>query len=180
MSSSERVGVDKALVEGKDALMVAADRAGAHMGWAMQCEWRGRCQEAIAAYTTAIRTEPNMTGPRTNLASLLERVVQQTTPEQRPAILQRIGQLRNQELPLIARDAELAPENPGIQYRYGLALYLAGKMDQALEQLELAVELAPQVPDFRQARDLLLQRINQDQKSNRSAPPPAAGKSGGD
>jgi hypothetical protein len=46
--------------------------------------------------------------------------------------------------------------------------------------LELAVELAPQVPDFRQARDLLLQRINQDQKSNRSAPPPAAGKSGGD
>ena len=180
MSSSERVWVDKALVEVKDALMVASDRAGAHMGWAMLCEGRGRSQEAIDAYTTAIRTEPNMTGPRTNLASLLERVVQQTTPEQRPAILQRIGQLRNQELPLIARDAELAPENPGIQYRYGLALYLAGKMDQALEQLELAVELAPQVPDFRQARDLLLQRINQDQKSNRSAPPPAAGKSGGD
>ena len=84
-----------------------------------------------------------MTGPRTNLASLLERILQQTTPQQRPAIMQKIKQLREQELPLIARDAELASEDPGIQYRYGLVLYLAGKMDQALEQLELAVQLGP-------------------------------------
>lgn len=106
--------------------------------------------------------------------------------------MHKIKQLREQKLPLIARDAELAAENPGIQYRYGLALCLAGKIDKALEQLELAVQLVPQVRDFRQARDLLLQRINQDRqqqnqklqakKPNRSTPSvrSPAGKSGGD
>jgi tetratricopeptide (TPR) repeat protein len=166
MSSNERLRVDNALAEVKDSLMVASDRAGAHMGWAMLCEGRGRYQDAIEAYETAIRTEPNMTGPRTNLASMLERVLQQSGPQQREALMQRIEQLRNEELPLIARDAALAPENAGIQYRYGLALYLAGKIDQALEQLELAVKLAPDVADFRQARDLLMQRINQDSQQN--------------
>ena len=166
MSSNERLRVDNALAEVKDSLMVASDRAGAHMGWAMLCEGRGRYQDAIEAYETAIRTEPNMTGPRTNLASMLERVLQQSGPQQREALMQRIEQLRNEELPLIARDAALAPENAGIQYRYGLALYLAGKIEQALEQLELAVKLAPDVADFRQARDLLMQRINQDSQQN--------------
>ena len=137
----------------------------------MLCEGRGRYQDAINAYSTAIRTEPNMTGPRTNLASLLERILQQSQPAQRAEIMQRIEQLRAEELPLIARDAELAPENAGIQYRYGLALYLAGKIPQALEQLELAVQLAPDVPDFQQARDLLLQRIQQDEQQQSPAVP---------
>jgi tetratricopeptide (TPR) repeat protein len=166
MSSNERLRVDNALAEVKNSLMVASDRAGAHMGWAMLCEGRGRYQDAIEAYETAIRTEPNMTGPRTNLASMLERVLQQSGPQQREPLTQRIEQLRKDELPLIARDAALAPKNAGIQYRYGLALYLAGEIDQALEQLELAVKLAPDVSDFRQARDLLLQRINQDSGKN--------------
>ena len=171
LGASERSRVDKALSEVKEALMVASDRAGAHMGWAMLCEGRGRYQDAINAYSTAIRTEPNMTGPRTNLASLLERILQQSQPAQRAEIMQRIEQLRAEELPLIARDAELAPENAGIQYRYGLALYLAGKIPQALEQLELAVQLAPDVPDFQQARDLLLQRIQQDEQQQSPAVP---------
>ena len=170
MSTAERKRVDNALAEVKNSLMVASDRAGAHMGWAMLCEGRGRYQDAIEAYETAIRTEPKMTGPRTNLASMLERILPQSASQQRENIMLRIEQLRQEELPLIARDASLAPENPGIQYRYGLALYLAGEMDKALEQLEIAVELAPDVPDFRQARDLLLQRINEDARKNSVTP----------
>ena len=167
LSTAERKRVDDALAEVKNSLMVASDRAGAHMGWAMLCEGRRRYQDAIEAYETAIRTEPKMTGPRTNLASMLERLLPQSAPQQRENILLRIEQLRQEELPLIARDAALAPTNPGIQYRYGLALYLAGEIDKALEQLETAVELAPDVPDFRQARDLLQQRIDEDsQKSS--------------
>ena len=172
LSFNERQRVDQALEEVKSALMVASDRAGAHMGWAMLCEGRGRYQDAIEAYETAIRTEPKMTGPRTNLASMLERVVEQTSPQQRPALMQRVEQLRAAELPLIARDAELAPENPGIQYRYGLALYLAGELNQAIEQLELAVQLAPDVPDFRQARDLLRQKMDQDRQQDNPNPAP--------
>ena len=182
LSTGERKRVDDALAEVKTSLMVASDRAGAHMGWAMLCEGRGRYQDAIEAYETAIRTEPKMTGPRTNLASMLERVLPQSAPQQRESIMLRIEQLRQEELPLIARDAALAPENPGIQYRYGLALYLAGEMDKALEQLETAVELAPDVSDFRQARDLLLQRINEDSQKNSVSPgrKPSGTKSGSD
>jgi len=173
LNANERRKVDAALTEVQDALMVASDRAGAHMGWAMLCEGRGRYQDAIEAYETAIRTEPEMTGPRTNLASMLERVVDQTPPEQRPVIMQRVEQLRADELPLLARDAALAPDNPGIQYRFGLALYLAGKLEQAREQLELAVQLAPDVPVFRQARDLLQQKINQDSSPDPKPTPPS-------
>lgn len=182
LSSAERKRVDDALAEVKTSLMVASDRAGAHMGWAMLCEGRGRYQDAIAAYETAIRTESKMTGPRTNLASMLERVLPQAAPQQRESIMSRIEQLRQEELPLIARDAALAPTNPGIQYRYGLALYLAGDLDKALEQLETAVELAPDVPDFRQARDLLLQRINENSQKNSATPGgnPSGAKSGSD
>ena len=110
LSQAERQRVDDALAEVKTSLMVASDRAGAHMGWAMLCEGRSRFQDAIEAYETAIRTEPKMTGPRTNLASMLERVLPQSAPQQRESIMLRIEQLRQEELPLIARDAALAPD----------------------------------------------------------------------
>ena len=64
-----------------------------------------------------------------------------------------------EELPLLERDANLAPENASVQYRFGLALYLAGRMNEALERLETAAELEPDVPDFTRARDLLKQKI---------------------
>ncbi|MGI9475029.1 MAG: multiheme c-type cytochrome [Rubripirellula sp.] len=162
LTGNERTRVDLALREVKDALMVASDRAGAHMGWAMLCEGQGKFDQAIKAYETAILIEPKMTGPRTNLASMLERLAAQTSPLQSGTLMQRVQQLRDEELPLIARDASLAPENAAVQYRYGLALYLAKDMTKAMEQLERAVELAPEVNDFRQARDLLRQKLEQE------------------
>jgi Flp pilus assembly protein TadD len=57
----------------------------------------------------------------------------------------------------------LAPDSAGLQYRYGLALYLAGDMDQAMQRLNRAAELEPTVPDFRQARDLLKQKLDEQQ-----------------
>ena len=67
-----------------------------------------------------------MTGPRTNLAATLERVAQETRSPQAVDFLERAKQLRDQELPLLQRDASLAPTNADVQYRYGLALYLSG------------------------------------------------------
>ena len=104
-----------------------------------------------------------MTGARSNLAGLLEGLASQQTGPQAGQLQQRADQLRQDELPLLARDADLAPENGSIQYRYGLALYLAGQMEQAMNRLELAVELEPDVPDFRQARDLLKQKLQEGQ-----------------
>ena len=62
LNDSERTRVDLASEELKSGLMVANDRAGSHMGWAMLCEQRGRVNEAIESYETAIKVEPLMTG----------------------------------------------------------------------------------------------------------------------
>ena len=76
-------------------------------------------------------------------------------------MLEEAEKLRGEELPLLERDAKLAPENASVQYRLGLALYLAGRMADAMEKLELATKLEPDVPDFKQARDLLKEKLEQ-------------------
>jgi tetratricopeptide (TPR) repeat protein len=161
LRGSEKSRVDLALREVRDAIMMASDRAGAHMGWAMLREGQGRYAEAIEAYETAMRVEPGTTGPRTNLASLLERLASQSQGLQAAQLMSQVAQLRAAELPLLGRDASLAPDNAQVQYRYGLALYLAGRMTEAMERLNRATELAPDVPDFRQARDLLKEKLQQ-------------------
>lgn len=159
MSGAEQAGVDRALQEVESSILLTNDRAGAHMNWAMLCEARGRFNEAMDAYQTAMRVEPTTAGPRTNLAALLEQLASQSSPVKRADLIQRVDELRSGELPLLARDAGLAPENAAIQYRYGLALYLANRLDEAMQQLEQAVGLEPENEDFRQARDLLKQKL---------------------
>ena len=164
LSGSEKTRVNLLLRDVKESLMAASDRAGAHLGWAMLCEGQGRPEEAIQAYRTAIRVEPNTTGPRSNLSSLLERVASQRSATQAAEMLEEAEKLRSEELPLLERDAKLAPENASVQYRLGLALYLAGRMDDAMEKLELATKLEPDVPDFKQARDLLKEKLEQSEQ----------------
>lgn len=155
LSASEQSQVDLALREVKETLMVTADRAGAHMQWAAICEQRGRIAEAIQAYETAIRIEPKMAGPRTNLAALLDDVAQRGDDRARV----KAETLRRDELPLLARDANLAPDIAIIQYRYGLALYLSGDLTAALSRLERAVELDPTAQDYQLAVRLLKEKI---------------------
>jgi Flp pilus assembly protein TadD len=59
----------------------------------------------------------------------------------------------------LARDAELAPSNAFVQYRYGLSLYLDGQETAALAQLEKAVALDPTNPTFQQAVSLLREKL---------------------
>jgi tetratricopeptide (TPR) repeat protein len=155
LSAAEQSQVDLALREVKETLMITADRGGSHMEWAAICEQRGRVPEAIQAYDTAIRVEPEMAGPRTNLAALLDEIAQQGDERARL----KAEQLRRQELPLLARDASLAPNIATVQYRYGLALYLNGDLAGALKQLELALQLEPEVEDYQLAVRLLKEKI---------------------
>ena len=155
LTANEQTRVDLALREVKETLDGVADRSGAHLSWAALCEQRGKLPEAIAAYETAIKVEPNVAGARTNLAALLEQIA--SRGDQRA--VERAGVLRKQELPLLQRDAALVPENATIQYRYGLALYLQGDHSGALAQLNKAVELAPDVDDFKTAVTLLREKM---------------------
>ena len=119
-----------------------------------------RFGDAIESYQTAMRVEPNATGPRSNLAVLLENLAPNVAPEQREQFLRRAKKLRKESLPLLARDAALAPNMGRIQYQYGLALYLDGQLDGAMKQLEKAVELEPENEEFEQARRLLKEKID--------------------
>ena len=157
LSASDQSQVDLALREVKSMLMITSDRAGSHMAWAGLCEQRGKIPEAIVAYETAMRVEPTMAGPRTNLAALLDRVAERGDSR----ATARAERLRSEELPLLARDAELAPDNAVVQYRFGLALYLSGDLSASLDQLRRAVELDPDNEDYRLAVRLLQDKLDE-------------------
>ncbi|MEP4684828.1 MAG: HEAT repeat domain-containing protein, partial [Rhodopirellula bahusiensis] len=150
LSGTRQKQADAAIDAIESELMVASDRAGAHMAWASLSEQRGDYLEAAKAYQNAIRVQPSMSGPRTNYAAMLDQLVAAAVQSRvaQSAIVQLFGgsgtldaliqqasekanQLRLDELPLLGRDAKLASDNADVQYRYGLALYLSGDLPAA-------------------------------------------------
>jgi formate-dependent nitrite reductase cytochrome c552 subunit len=155
LTNNERTRVDLALQTVQSSLQQVADRSGAHLTWALLCEQRGMISEAIKAYETAIRVEPTVAGARTNLAAIFEQLGERGDQ----AAIEQANVLREQELPLLKRDAGLAPQNATIQYRYGLALYLHGDLEGALKQLQRAADLAPEVDEIQTALQLLKEKM---------------------
>jgi tetratricopeptide (TPR) repeat protein len=99
---------------------------------------------AIEAYRLASHVEPDVVGPRSNLAELLERVAQQEPDAGKAqAMILESRELRRIETGLLANEAKLLPDNASVQYRYGLSLYLIGEEDKAVAALERANELEP-------------------------------------
>jgi tetratricopeptide (TPR) repeat protein len=177
---SARIGGDKrqamqrAIQEFKNSLMVSNDRAAAHMGMGILYESMRDYDGAERAYLAAIRVESGVTGPRANLAHLLEtritdkqaQIQQVKTAEfaaQQFAIIQgyqkRIADLRLGELKLLERDAKLAPDLAPVQYRYGLAVYLAGDYAKAEAALVKAAKLEPRATEYLLAAALLFQKL---------------------
>ena len=83
-------------------------------------------------------------------------VSQQQLP---PQTMQVVKQLRGDEMVLLERDANLAPDNAFVQYRFGLSLYLNGESEKALVYLRKAAELEPEIEDFQLAVKLLLEKL---------------------
>ena len=166
MRGPQRQALKKAVEELKAGLMVTNDRAQAHMTLGILYEDLNEVSAAIRAYEAAIHVEPRAPGPRTNLAALLDRLVEQSSQYGgQPAALsearvyrERAKVLRAEELKLLERDAKLAPDNPMVQYRYGLLLYLHGREEEAEQALLRAYELEPMAADFALAIALLYQK----------------------
>ena len=172
----KRRKLNDVLEEFKAGMMVNSDRAGAHMALALLYEDQGELDAAVKEYKTAIEVENHATGPRSNLAALLDRLSHQTEQrvrqmasqgqrQQAEQLAKMIGRfqkeaakLREEELALLGRDARLAPDNLSIQYRYGLSLYLHNQEAEAEKTLVKAVELAPNTPDAVMALALLFQK----------------------
>ena len=138
---------NKALAEYRRGLEQNNDQANAHMGLGLLAEAQQDLPAAVAAYRNAIHVQADVTGPRSNLAALLEQNGQVGEAQK----------LRREELDLLARDAKLVPDNPWVQYRWGLALHLQERSADAVERLERACQLDPDEPTFRLGLTLLYQ-----------------------
>jgi Flp pilus assembly protein TadD len=178
-SSERRRQLASALEEYERGLMVTNDRAGSHMMLGALAEEQGRTDRAMKAYRDAIRVEPGLAGPRSNLAALNDRLAE--TEDARAAQASALHEaeavelakaeakrlrnesvrLRREELDLLARDTRLLPDAAGIHYRYGLLLYLHRRFEEAEEALEKAVATEPNNPDFLIGLILFLKERNE-------------------
>ncbi len=139
----------EALEEYRAGLRMNADQAGSHIALGVLAERMQRPHEALRAYQTAVHVQPDIAGPRSNLATLLEQSGQKQAAQR----------LRSEELQLLRRDVQRAPDFAVLQYRYGLSLYLNGQRGPALAALEKACSLEPENPDYHVATALLLERM---------------------
>ena len=176
LTGSQRKALAGPLQEYQAGVLASNDRAAAHMTLGILYESQGSERRAIAAYETAMRLEPRVTGPRTNLAAIYERRAQQAETRARQAAIsrndeaglkaaeeavryhQRVARLRAEELVNLKRDALLAPDNAMIQYRLGLSLYLHQQMREAEAALRKAARLEPNTAQFHMALTLLFQK----------------------
>lgn len=151
LMSPARRAMEDNLAEHRSALLVDGDQAGSHISLAMLAERQQDVTAAMEHYVDAIRVQPSVAGPRSNLAALLDSAGK---PDE-------AKRLRQQELPLLARDARLAPQSAGLQYRLGLAMYLAGRLDEVEAPIARAVELEPENTSYALFLALFYERQNQ-------------------
>ena len=122
-------------------------------------------KSAIAAYQTALRLGPHTTGPRTNLARLLDEAGRQDEATR----------LRKEELQLLARDVRHLPASvpppmrAAVHFRYGLALFLDAQIQQSREELEKAHQLDPNHPYFLFVLAKLYEQLEESEKAKACA-----------
>lgn len=143
------VAFDQALDEYRASQLVNFERAAPHINLGVLERQLGNLTKAVDALRTAIRLEPYLSGPRTELASLLA---------QQEGDADEIEKLRVEEADLLDRDATLLPNNADIVYRLGLMRYLLSEYAAASRALTKACELAPANFDFRMALALLQEK----------------------
>ena len=125
---------------------VHLDRAQSHRNLANVSMQMGDVEAAVASFRTAIRQEPYLTGPRTELSQLLARIAEDPNrrgPLQRSASPEEIRRLREEEIELLRRDMKLLPEDAGPHFHCGTLLYLLEKVDEARKEIVEACRLAP-------------------------------------
>ncbi|HVT29428.1 MAG TPA: multiheme c-type cytochrome [Lacipirellulaceae bacterium] len=146
LTDSQRKDFEKAMVEFRKSQGLSLDHAGAHLMLATFDRQQGRLKDAVDHLFNAIKLEPYLSGPRGELASLLE--ANKADPDE-------IRRLRADEAELVERDSKLAPENAEIFYRLGLLRYKLGQTLQADDAFRAACDKAPNNYDYRMALTLL-------------------------
>jgi len=138
-----------AMKEFRVAQNLQLDHAGGHLALATLDREQNRIAEAIEHLTAAIKLEPYLAGPRTELASLMQ---------EHKGDPQEIRKLRAEEAELWERDSKLVPDNAEILYRLGLLRYTLDEYDKAAAALEEACKKAPQNAEYLMALALMQER----------------------
>jgi predicted CXXCH cytochrome family protein len=149
LSDQQRNALEEALIEFRGIQQFSLDHAGGHLTLGALDRHHGRIGQAIEHFQAAIELEPYMSGPRAELATLLQ---------QQGAAPGDVQRLRREEADLLERDSKLAPDSAEILYQLGMLRYLLGELDAAQIALSSATEKAPQNYEFLMALALLLER----------------------
>jgi len=155
----ERDAMLEAVEEYRQSLLLNADLSGAQLSLGILYSSLGDTQKAEQAYRIAIRLDPAVAGPRSNLAQLLEARGKK----------EEVRKLRIKEAELLERDAGLVPDHAMLWYRLGLLRYVLGREETAGEALRKAVELEPESVDFRMALTLFYEKYERWSEALRSA-----------
>ena len=138
LDAEDRASLKQALAEYRTGLMANGDRSGAHMSLGMLHMQDGETEQAVDEFRLAIGLDPQVVGPRSNLAQLFDSLDRK--PEARA--------LREQEAKLLARDANLLPQHAGIRYQLALTQYLLGREREAEASLKQALVIEPESTQF--------------------------------
>ena len=174
----QREEFERALAELKKSLYIENDRAAFHMMLGGLHEMLGDRERAKGDYRAAITVEPNLAGPRSNLAAILDAEVQQTEQEirqMRPSgrmdatqlqqmrdrmrrqgeqmirSAQTVERLRLEEHQLLTIDVERAKdlqETHGLHYRYAMSCFVQKDIESTKKHLLEAYTQAPDNPVY--------------------------------
>lgn len=162
---SDETKFNDALAELEKSQLMDSDSGGSHRTLALIYESLGDFERAEKAYRTAMQVAPTETGPRSNLAALLEAKSEQSRQmmmraQQQGASaleLQRMFQevsdmiedakrLQQEEHELLARDiirAEGLKDTHELHYRYAMSCYNQNQLDLVEKHLKIACEQQP-------------------------------------
>ena len=162
---SQRRQFKNAMLESQTSLMLNNDQAMSH---AMLGSLNQQMREYVQAeenYRTAIRVEPNITGPRTNLALLLD-AKQQSMPKaaDRDKAAEEVKKLRKEEYELLKIDVQRSEDlanTHALHYGYAMSSYLQNEYDETKKHLTIALDQQPENEQYLQAMALFLEKIKE-------------------
>jgi len=131
VTPDQRDALDRAMEEWRQAQLVDADRAEAHLNLGALHAELGQLQDAEREYKLAIALSPRLPVAYVNLADLYRE-------DKREGDAERV----------LRRGIELAPRNADLQHAMGLLLVRGRQLADALAFLQRAAALAPDAPRY--------------------------------
>ena len=166
----QRSSLQDAIMESQVSLMLDNDQAVPHAMVAGQNERIGNLDQAENDYRNAIKVQPNVPGPRTNLALLLDaKRARLKTKAEREEVLREIKALRLAENKLLAVDVQRAKDlqnTDGLHYSYAMSCYLQNDFEKAKKHIKIALGQQPERQQYLQAMTLLLEKLEEFEAAN--------------